>query len=284
MQIDFLKASDGTGEPVIANIEADRSIGATIIEVDSLDNWGSHFIVITGNLLPNGYIDSADMTIMTAHEDSGDIVIDGFEPGYADVGNTEGQVAIIKMTTGWADRVASRVTPAGVVSDFAGATAPEGWLLCFGQAIDRTDYADLFEAIGTTYGVGDGSTTFNIPDARGRVIAGQDDMGGSSANRLTGLAGGVEGDTLGASGGAETGIHALSDEAYAQIAMFDSAGNSFVDGRVKSPVTAFLSNARVTSPGVVSGVSSTKGVPLRGNTDAGNNVQPTLILNKIIKI
>src|SRR3990167_8716026 len=73
----------------------------------------------------------------------------------------------------------------GVVVSFAGSTAPSKWLLCYGQAISRTTYAALFAVISTTYGVGDGSTTFDLHDLRGRVVAGKDDMGGTSANRLT---------------------------------------------------------------------------------------------------
>lgn len=96
------------------------------------------------------------------------------------------------------------VLPAGAVIPYAGSAAPAGWLFCGGQAVNRSDYAALFAAIGTTYGVGDGSTTFNLPDLRGRVIAGEDDMGGTAANRLTSGGSGVAGATLGASGGAET--------------------------------------------------------------------------------
>lgn len=62
--------------------------------------------------------------------------------------------------------------PAGIVFPFAGSTAPQGYLLCDGSAVSRTDYADLFTAIGTTYGAGDGSTTFNVPDLSGRVVIG----------------------------------------------------------------------------------------------------------------
>lgn len=72
----------------------------------------------------------------------------------------------------------------GIILPYAGSAAPTGWLLCFGQAVSRTTYAGLFSAIGTTFGVGDGSTTFNVPDLRGRVAAGEDDMGGTAANRL----------------------------------------------------------------------------------------------------
>lgn len=62
--------------------------------------------------------------------------------------------------------------PAGIVMPFAGLVAPEGWLLCDGSAVSRNDYADLFAAIGTVYGAGDGSSTFNVPDLSGRVIIG----------------------------------------------------------------------------------------------------------------
>ena len=91
--------------------------------------------------------------------------------------------------------------PAGTVNTFAGSTAPAGWLLAYGQAVSRTTYADLYAIIGNTYGAGDGSTTFNIPDMRGRVVAGEDDMGGTAASRLTSAVSGVNGATLGATGG-----------------------------------------------------------------------------------
>lgn len=62
--------------------------------------------------------------------------------------------------------------PVGVINAFGGTTAPDGWLLCQGQAISRTDYADLFAVIGTAFGSGDGSTTFNLPDLRGEFLRG----------------------------------------------------------------------------------------------------------------
>ena len=99
-------------------------------------------------------------------------------------------------------------TPPGIVIPFAGTSAPTGWLLSFGQAVSRTTYSALFSVIGTRYGVGNNSTTFNLPDLRGRVIAGQDDMGGTSANRLTNQPGGLNGDVLGAAGGAD--VHTLT--------------------------------------------------------------------------
>lgn len=75
---------------------------------------------------------------------------------------------------------------------------PSGWLWCAGQAVSRARYAALFAAIGTTYGSGDGSLTFNVPDLRGRLPIGLDNMGGTDAGRI-GLA-----NTLGTTGGSNT--------------------------------------------------------------------------------
>lgn len=95
----------------------------------------------------------------------------------------------------------SSAVPSGAFFPFAGSTLPSGYLWCAGQAISRTTYANLFAAIGTEWGSGNGSTTFNVPDFRGRVPAGKDNMGGSAAGRLTSQ---IDGDNLGSYGGAET--------------------------------------------------------------------------------
>ena len=163
--------------------------------------------------------------------------------------------------------------PSGSVIPYAGTSTPTNWLLCAGQAVSRATYADLFSAISTTYGVGDGSTTFNIPDLRGRVIAGQDDMGGSSANRLTGLTGGVDGDVLGGSGGTET--HTLST---AEMPAHTHGGLTNIDpfggdgGSAHDPGIHYVTS---NGAGTVSGSTGGGGVH--------NNVQPTLVLNYIIK-
>lgn len=94
--------------------------------------------------------------------------------------------------------------PSGTIMAFAGSTAPDGWLLCTGGAVSRSSYASLFSVIGTTYGVGDGSTTFNLPDLRGRTIFGLDNMGGTAASRLTTTGGLSANNTLGATGGTQT--------------------------------------------------------------------------------
>ncbi|VBB07897.1 Hypothetical protein LUCI_3162 [Lucifera butyrica] len=76
--------------------------------------------------------------------------------------------------------------PAGVVMHFAAATPPKGWLKADGSAIARTDYADLFAVVGTAFGTGDGSTTFNLPDLRGEFIRGFDDGRGVDSSRVLG--------------------------------------------------------------------------------------------------
>lgn len=78
--------------------------------------------------------------------------------------------------------------PSGVMIDYAATVAPAGWLMCDGSAISRTVFASLFATISTTYGVGDGSTTFNLPDFRGRFARYMDNMGtpAGAASRDTG--------------------------------------------------------------------------------------------------
>ena len=77
--------------------------------------------------------------------------------------------------------------PPGMVSPFAGDSIPAGWLLCDGSAISRTEYADLYSAIGVCWGIGDGSTTFNLPDMRGmflRGVAGESGNDPDAASRI----------------------------------------------------------------------------------------------------
>lgn len=174
--------------------------------------------------------------------------------------------------------------PSGALFPFAGAAAPTGYLLCDGSAVSRATYASLFTAIGTLHGSGDGSTTFNLPDLRGRVVAGQDDMGGTSANRLTGLSGGVDGDTLGAAGGVEAHVLTADELAAHYHLTVASAGTNATLSNTTAVDTArnYSSNDNYTLAG-------TTGTPDQGKTsssggdDAHNNVQPTLILNYIIK-
>ncbi len=95
--------------------------------------------------------------------------------------------------------------PIGGLLPYVGSSAPNSsFALPFGQAISRTTYATLFALVSTTFGSGDGTTTFNLPDLRGRAIFGLDNnLPGSFANRITVAGGNFNGATLGATGGAE---------------------------------------------------------------------------------
>lgn len=162
---------------------------------------------------------------------------------------------------------ASAIKP-GHMAPYAGATAPPGWLLCYGQAISRSTYAALFLAIGTVHGAGDGATTFNVPDMRGRTVAGKDDMGGAAANRLTSGGSGITGTTLGAAGGTET--HTLS---IAQLASHShTTFSNTVADNLYSPQAGFVMNS---GSGNVTG--------LTGSGSAHQNTQPTAVHNWVIK-
>jgi len=82
--------------------------------------------------------------------------------------------------------MSSNYTPAGCVNAFAGTSPPTGWLECDGTAVSRSTYATLFAAIGTTHGIGNGSTTFNLPDLRGEFIRGWDNGRGVDSGRGVG--------------------------------------------------------------------------------------------------
>jgi microcystin-dependent protein len=156
------------------------------------------------------------------------------------------------------------LVPTGTIFMWSTDTAPTGWVLCNGAAISRNDYSDLFGVIGTTFGNGDGSTTFNVPDLRGRMPLGQDDMGGTSANRVTD----ANADSMGGSGGAEdvTLTEAQLASHNHTVSLSDAASTT-------QKINA--SRGQTLSYTIISGTS--------GSDQAHNNMPPYLTLNFIIK-
>ena len=102
-----------------------------------------------------------------------------------------GSNATLTITKGNGTTSTIDLIPAGTMQMFAGNTIPAGWLLCDGSAVSRTDYAKLFSAIGTTWGAGDGSTTFNLPNSIGRFAEGAATSGSYKSAGLPNITGGI---------------------------------------------------------------------------------------------
>lgn len=163
------------------------------------------------------------------------------------------------------------IVPIGTILDFAGATAPTGYLACDGSAVSRTDYAELFEVIGTTWGGGDGSTTFNVPDLRGRTAIG---AGTGTATDATAHA-------LGTKGGTET--HKLTSAQSGVPAHAHPLANSSI-------VYNANASGRMATSGSGTKISTNTDVNLNTyNNTAANassahpNMQPYATVTKIIR-
>lgn len=169
------------------------------------------------------------------------------------------------------------LTPIGSLMPYAGTSAPSGFVLCSDVAISRSTYADLFGVIGTTYGVGNGTTTFNVPDLRGRVIAGLDNMGGTAASRLTATTITGGGDAVGEVGGAQT--HTLTQ---GQMPLHTHTQNNF--GVAPSAGGFPTSNGFVQGGAGADAPGGARGLSQSGNNEAHNNVQPTMTLNYLIAV
>ena len=125
------------------------------------------------------------------------------------------------------------LAPAGCVMAFAGNTTPDGWLLCDGSAVSRTTYAALFAVIGTTYGSGDGSTTFNVPDLVDKFIQGNATSGNIKTAGLPNLTGAfnvqiprdASGTTSTAAFGSPSGVFYRTDVS-AKLRYYTTAGTT----------------------------------------------------------
>lgn len=159
------------------------------------------------------------------------------------------------------------VIPVGSVTAYAGNTVPPtGWLLCDGSAVSRTTYSGLFAQVSTTYGSGDGSSTFNLPNLKGRVPVGKD----SSQTEF---------DTLAETGGAKT----VSLTEAQMPPHIHSINPSMIvgGGHVATPNTGTAYSPVGDSPSANVTITSAGGTG--GTVEAHNNLQPYLVLNYIIK-
>ena len=183
--------------------------------------------------------------------------------------------------------------PVGTVADFCGSTAPSGWLLVYGQNISRTGYPELFNVVGTTFGSGDGSTTFGMPDCRGRTSYGQDNMGGSAANRITVAGGNFDGTGLGNTGGGQnyTLLQAnlpafkpaitITDPGHAHTVTQNANSNNSSANSGAGPTIPTSSNAAITVNSNTTGITAALTSNL-GSGTATPIINPAIIFNKII--
>jgi len=163
-------------------------------------------------------------------------------------------------TKTYVDTAQTTAGPPGAIIAFAGTSAPTGWLACQGQAVSRSVYAALFAAIGTTWGAGDGSTTFNLPDLRGVFLRG-------TGTNSTGSSSGAVGPSVGTYA-VDTYLnhsHGVTDPGHTHlINIYNTGQGTTGGGAVLYPLT----------PGLISTNSNTTGLTVNTSTTGGTETKP----------
>jgi len=165
---------------ILVAILLNQTANAKALKVEKIESLGTHG---SGFTAPN-----VAATTSIPNPDSGDIIFNTADGTfYGSNGST------------WTALGGASAVPTGTISAYAGTSAPAGYLLCDGSAVSRSTYAALFAIISTAYGVGNGSTTFNLPDFRGLFLRGLDGAAGRDPNSgtRTALNGGNTGNNLG---------------------------------------------------------------------------------------
>lgn len=168
-----------------------------------------------------------------------------------------------------ASDLSAALVPTGMIAPYGASTAPTGWLICDGTAVSRTTYAALFNIIGTNYGYGDNSTTFNVPDLRGRFLRGWDHGAGNdpdASGRTAMNTGGQTGDNVGS----------VQTDQYASHTHTQNAHNHTISpagGTVNTASSTAQSSGAIsvgTNPSTLSLASTTA----TNNNSGGNETRP----------
>lgn len=182
----------------------------------------------------------------------------------------------------------SQNVPAGSIFYYSGPTVPSGYLEGTGAAVSRTTFSNLFANIGTTYGNGDGTSTFNLPDCRASYIAGNDPT--NATGRLTGLAGGISAANLGNRGGAQSFTIAAANLPQLGVTITDPGHvhSTVQQGFFGSGGTGFTTFASGVAFGAPNTGSAFTGITATANTGGANNaitaaIPPTIVFKCIVK-
>lgn len=154
-------------------------------------------------------------------------------------------------------------TIVGGVLLYSGSTAPDGYLLCDGTAVSRTTYSELYSVIGTTYGSGDGSTTFNLPNLKGKVPVGLDSNDSDF-------------DTLGETGGEKTHtltVNEMPSHTHSLKTSYTSGSNTDNDKVMSASSSSGWNN----------NAHNEYSIQETGGGQAHNILQPYIVMNYIIK-
>lgn len=181
--------------------------------------------------------------------------------------------------------------PPGTIIHYSSTSTPVGYLVADGSAVSRSTYADLFAVIGTAYGIGDGSTTFNLPDIKGRVIAGEDPAG----VRLTAAGLGAAANLPAAGGGETTTLLATNLPSYTPTGTLSGTVSGtdtiLVNGNVAQNLQGGTTGFGWSNSPVVKAISASVGWSgtFSGTNNGGastpySRVQPTIVLKALIKI
>jgi microcystin-dependent protein len=194
-------------------------------------------------------------------------------------------------STSFVQQAISAIFPTGIIMKYGGNVAPTYWLLCDGTAVSRVTYATLFATIGTTYGVGDGSTTFNTPDFRRRAPVGQGGTASGTLSNTVGSVGGAETHTLTtaqlASHTHTQNSHNHTQDAHAHAVVLWGAGPTATPNLYSGTTTA--ANSGTPDPTYNGSIAATNQAATATNQNAGsdqahNNLQPSLVVSFIIKV
>lgn len=251
-------ASQGTGN-VLRIAKGRLMISGALVEIEQTDiNLGTNTIVENYSVIAKINLKEDTISVRTQKDPYTAKMVDLYEQPDADsellIGTFTFDKGVIKNIIQEKGMTVVKENPVGSLTQYAGATAPIGWLLCQGQAISRTSYAKLYAVLSTTYGIGDGSTTFNLPNLSGRVPVGKSSD--------------AEFNALGKLSGAKT--HTLTVNEMPNHAHTQNLGGSLTNTN------------QIAGVGVI-GLANTSATTSTGGSQPHNNIQPSITLNYIIK-